>query len=1070
MNSVLRHYERIPGNGARAVLFARGHEGTSVAIQNLSRGRAELRCGWQLQRGVEVTIELPGADGAVSGRAIRADGQKLDVMFRQDAKTLERLERALATLRPMDRLGATTRLIGKFGPAILGLCCAVLLWAGVLTALSVQKEQVIDGSVQNTVNLTRAFEEATIRSIRAIDETLHYVRISYEEKPAEFDLSVWSRSMHAVTDMTFQLSIIDRSGYLVASSSSDTSNRINLSDRDHFRVHAERKTDELFISQPVLGRVSGKMSIQFSRPIIARDGSFDGVAVASVDPEGISRLYHSVDLGNQGIVALAGFDGIVRVRATSQGLSSGQSLVGTEVMRSHQVSPFGHYSAASKLDGVRRFFTYREITGFPLILIVGMGEDDVFASYRNNLRSYCAAASLMTVFLLIVTVLTVKHQAQLARTRTALLRSEARLAENSDQLGLTLQNMSQGIVMVDADGVVRVVNRRLDELLDSATIVGSNLRNQRELLQMLYESGELGADKTDVANLVLVGSLKGGDWVHEHHLPNGRIVEIDSLSLPTGGAVHTFADITERKLAEEALRTARDEADRSSRAKSEFLAMMSHEIRSPMSGLLGIIELLRDTPLAAEQRHMIDLVHGSAASLMQILNDILDFSKIEAGRLAVTLEQIELRPLLAAAVEPTRLAAAEKGLLFTTAIAPDVPAFVALDAMRTRQILVNLLGNAIKFTRSGSVRFAVTWGAGLGGESALVFSVSDTGIGMTAEQCSRLFEPFSQADASTTKLFGGTGLGLTISRRLAHLMDGDITIETTFGEGSTFRLCLPLVRAASGAAGVDPEPGLVERTSLDGRRILVAEDQETNRWLIERQLERLGFSVAAVPDGQAALTAFEAGGYDLLITDCHMPEMDGTELTRLIRGIEEALCRPRLPVLGLTADVTQQTREECLAAGMDDVVAKPINLSRLHAAIVRIVMQRPAVAEPAGASKAVAVFDPATYRELFEGSEDEGEAWLQSYLDSAASLVQQICDVAAGNDRKALGAAAHRLAGASLSVGATAFGTMCRALEAAAPSASAAEIEALLEALQGAVLVVRQAIGRFIADKSEVVS
>ncbi len=457
---------------------------------------------------------------------------------------------------------------------------------------------------------------------------------------------------------------------------------------------------------------------------------------------------------------------------------------------------------------------------------------------------------------------------------------------------------------------------------------------------------------------------------------------------------------------------------------------------------------------------MVELVHGSTASLLRIVNDILDFSKMEAGGLALSQEPADPRQLIAIVTEPAALAAADKGLRFASEVAADVPACVALDPLRLRQILVNLLGNAVKFTASGTVHLSVIRASLPTGEPTLCFAISDTGIGMTQEQLGRLFEPFSQADASTTKMFGGTGLGLTISRRLARLLGGDITVESEPGIGSVFRLRLPLLQAAPIEASAEAGSTVADRAVLGAKHILVAEDQATGRWLIQRQLEHLGFSVEVVPDGWAALVALEASEYDILVTDCHMPGMDGVELTSRIRSAEETSGRPRLSVLGLTADVTQRMRERCLAVGMDDVVAKPVSLSRLEAAVVRIVHGHLAEAEQSGTvSGAALVFDPGVYRELCQNDELEGRAWLKDYLVTTAALLQHVCEAVIGRDRKALGAAAHRLASASLSVGAMELGTLSCNLETAALQAPESEIERLVDTIQEASAAARQEIG-----------
>jgi signal transduction histidine kinase/DNA-binding NarL/FixJ family response regulator len=652
--------------------------------------------------------------------------------------------------------------------------------------------------------------------------------------------------------------------------------------------------------------------------------------------------------------------------------------------------------------------------------------------------------------------------------REALRESEARHSEKSGLLNVTLQNMDQGIIKMNANQVVQVVNRRMGELFDLPDHVSSGPHTQPEMLERLWERGDLGKDDPDFATwfdrFTAAGGYGGDGIPYELVRPNGRFIEVRGRALPDGGAVQTFTDITARKQAEATLRAARDEADRSSRAKADFLAMMSHEIRSPMSGLLGVIELLRETPLAPEQLGMIELVHGSAASLLRVVNDILDFSKMEAGRLAVNREPTDFRQLIAVIIEPTALSATRKGLLFSSDIACDVPVWLMLDPLRLRQVLVNLLGNAIKFTASGTVALAVTRAVEPTGEETLCFAVSDTGIGMSPEQISRLFEPFSQADTSTTKVFGGTGLGLTISRRLARLLGGDVTVESQLGQGSVFLLRMRLLHAAPAAASVAEKAAIDDSIILGPRRILVAEDQETNRWLIEHQLERLGCSVTAVENGRDALHALDAADYDLLLTDCHMPEIDGLELARLIRADEAKRGTSQIPILGLTADVSTEMQTRCLAAGTNDVVSKPIDLRRLRAVLAALTDSRDAERVAANVSDATAVFDPATCRELFASEAAEGREWLSAYLDSAAELVSGVERNVASGDRDALAADAHKLASASLAVGAMRLGWLGRRLEAAAPKATADELREIGDAVTTAWRAAQQAIEGFVSE------
>jgi CheY-like chemotaxis protein/HPt (histidine-containing phosphotransfer) domain-containing protein len=339
---------------------------------------------------------------------------------------------------------------------------------------------------------------------------------------------------------------------------------------------------------------------------------------------------------------------------------------------------------------------------------------------------------------------------------------------------------------------------------------------------------------------------------------------------------------------------------------------------------------------------------------------------------------------------------------------------------------------------------------------------------MSPEQLGRLFEPFSQADASTTKVFGGTGLGLTISRRLARLLGGDITVESQHAVGSVFRLHLQLVPAMPVGAETNDPAECADPVFLDPWRILVAEDQATNRWLIERQLDRLGCPVTTVENGRDALAALTAGAFDLLISDCHMPEIDGVTLTQLIRASEAARGAPHMLILGLTADVSTEMRTRCLAAGMDDIVAKPIDLRRLRAVLTRLT--RPGDAEPLATDDAAAsaVFDAAPCRELFAEDAAAGREWLTSYLAAAERLVADIVRSAATADRDVLAASAHKLAGASLAAGATDLGSLARRLETASPWAPEPELRDIAEQIVAAWREARQAINDFVATPEAV--
>jgi signal transduction histidine kinase/CheY-like chemotaxis protein/HPt (histidine-containing phosphotransfer) domain-containing protein len=837
---------------------------------------------------------------------------------------------------------------------------------------------------------------------------------------------------------------------MVANSLGAVTSRLDLGDREHFRVPAASAADQLFISKPVIGRVSQKWSIQLARRIVDRDGSFAGVVVASLDPLYLSRLYNLLNIGTEGVATLIGADGIVRSRAPGTGRGIGESLAGTPLMRAIAQSPSGNYSVLSRIDGISRIFSYRAVDGYPLYVVVGIGEREALAGYIHDRSAYLTVASLVSLLLLVVIALLVRHQIGHDRTRAALDESNAGFVEKSQLLEVTLDNMTQGIMLIDADLRLQVVNRRAAELMNLPETLLATRPSLRDVLRIAWQRGDFGpvVEPFEPWFDGFLAAHAGPSHMREHHQADGTIVEVFSSNLPDGRVVRTFTDITERKHAEDALRAARDEATRLAQAKAEFLAMMSHEIRSPMSGLLGVVELLRDSGLDREQQEMAELVYGSGASLLRVLNDVLDFSKIDAGKVEPEFAPVDLRQFVSGLIASLAANATAKGLSLAADVDDELPAWISTDPMRLRQILTNLLGNAIKFTTEGSVSLGVS-GASLPDGRGVAFAVGDTGIGIASDAIGRLFEPFTQADASTTRTFGGTGLGLTISRRLARLLGGDVEVTSEPGKGSVFTLCVPLVQAGDVAASaVEVVPG--QQAALPAFRVLVAEDQLTNRWLVERQLRRLGCSVTSAEDGRAALAALDAAEYDMLITDCHMPEIDGVALTQMIRAGELAHGMRRMPILGLTADVTAAMHQRCLAAGMNEVAAKPIDLPHLRTAIARLVQRADPGGELAARPAETAVFDPANWRELFSDAEAEGRDWLADYLVTATELLAFVVQAAADGNRDPLRANVHKLASASLAVGAMRLGMLGRQLETAAPCEPDTELRRLVNALAAA--------------------
>jgi PAS domain S-box-containing protein len=399
------------------------------------------------------------------------------------------------------------------------------------------------------------------------------------------------------------------------------------------------------------------------------------------------------------------------------------------------------------------------------------------------------------------------------------------------------------------------------------------------------------------------------------------------------GVFAAARDVTERKRVEAELREAKANAESASRTKSDFLASMSHEIRTPMNAIMGIADLLAKTALSPEQDKYVQIFRRAGDNLLNLINDILDLSKVEASQLELERTGFSLNDLLEKVTEMVAVRAHEKGLALVCEIAPNVPTDLVGDSTRLRQVLLNLLGNAIKFTESGEVALRVTPDADSSVPTALRFTISDTGIGIPGEKLGRVFERFTQADSSTTRRFGGSGLGLTISKRLVELMGGRIWAESTVGKGSVFSFAVPLeiwagaIRRAAVPVGTGPE------LPLPALRILLAEDSPDNRAITVAYLQDTPYRVEIAENGSIACEKFTAGQYDLVLMDRQMPVMDGLTATRTIRAWEQANDRPPTPIIALTASALKGDREMCLAAGCTAYLSKPIKQEVLLQAI-----------------------------------------------------------------------------------------------------------------------------------------
>jgi PAS domain S-box-containing protein len=494
------------------------------------------------------------------------------------------------------------------------------------------------------------------------------------------------------------------------------------------------------------------------------------------------------------------------------------------------------------------------------------------------------------------------------------------------------ENIPDGVYESSPDGRILAANPALVRMLGFSS--EDELRREGAA-GMYLDPADRDRNKAEMARS---GHLRNAEFLLRRQ--DGAIITVLENAravLDEAGAVlyyqGTLTDITDRKIAEHDLCSARDQALEASRLKSQFLANISHELRTPLNAVLGMAQILQDSALPPTAHECAQTIRRSAQVLLDLITEILDYSKIEAGRLELDNHPFSVREVVSTPAEMLQERASAKGLQLLATVDPAVPDQLFGDPTRLRQVLTNLLANAVKFTEHGAVHLLVRLRARDAGRARVVFEVRDTGIGIPPEARDVIFEPFRQADGSTTRRYGGTGLGLAIVREILERMGSRVELESTVGAGSIFRFTL-LLPIAGAAVSARPDPAaalhpLARRLTPHAAsvRLLIAEDNTVNQRVILRMAEKLGYHADLVPNGLEALRSLEREHFDLVLMDCQMPEMDGFRATAAIRSSGAAYAR--IPIVALTAHAADGNREACLAAGMDDYLPKPIFFDEL---------------------------------------------------------------------------------------------------------------------------------------------
>lgn len=810
---------------------------------------------------------------------------------------------------------------------IIGSCAALalLVWAVVGALVWFTQDREIEEAYRDASASSRVFAEQVGRTIRGIESQLSFAAHEIRNDPDPSKLKQLVEAGALSMDTLVQIAFVNDKSETVATQLGPEPSRQFVGDRPHIQIHFENPNAGFFISRPVLGRVSGKWAIQISRRVERADGRLVGILVASLDPYYFQRFWVGLVPGPGDVVELIGADGRLLTRSRDLEWALTSAVERKSVVMAAERAPSGRFEERSP-DGVDRIAFFQSVPDHPLVVATGYARSDVLARAAGLVRVYLGVGATMTLVIMSLGL----WLSSLANT-LKLREREAQIVNR--RMNEAVEAVSEGFALFDASDRLILANEAFKRCYPKiAQHVRPGVSFER-LAEAGVAAGQWpeASENPEEWKRRLIARHREIASAYEIQTDDGRWLRVSERATAEGGVVGIRTDISDIKRREQALveahhvmeEQAREvsrlakAAQKASEAKSAFVAAMSHEIRTPLNAVIGYSGLLRKTKLDEEQVEYARIVDASAQHLLGIIGDILDFSQIEAGRLVVTDAPFRIRDVTDPLQGMMTALIGPKPIEVSVEVSPEIPELVRGDAVRLNQVLLNIVGNAVKFTQAGKIAVAVI--AEGGDAPRLCFRVDDTGVGMSAETQKIIFQPFAQGDAPTRMRVAGTGLGLAISRRIVELMGGEIGFESEAGKGSRFWFTIPLRDVAPVAQG--------ETAAVDGhgrmrpRHILLADDSEPSRRLAAILLRKQGHEVIEVEDGLAAVEAARERSFDLVLLDLQMPRMGGLEAARCIRklpGPNGAAC-----IIALTAQVLEEDRRAAAEAGMDGFLTKP---------------------------------------------------------------------------------------------------------------------------------------------------